>query len=77
MIRPPIETLLQQVPNKYLLVMLAAKRARELRAGQLPLVDVDSQNPVTVALEEIAAGRIRPESPESVEAIFANLPGSS
>jgi DNA-directed RNA polymerase subunit omega len=54
--------------------MLAAKRARELRAGQLPLVDVDSQNPVTVALEEIAAGRIRPEMPEPVEAIFANLP---
>jgi DNA-directed RNA polymerase subunit omega len=74
MIRPPIETLLERVPNKYLLVMLAAKRARELRAGQLPLVDVDSQNPVTIALEEIAAGRIRPEVPESVEAIFANLP---
>jgi DNA-directed RNA polymerase subunit omega len=70
-IRPPIETLLERVPNKYLLVMLAAKRARELRAGQLPLVDVDSQNPVTVALEEIAAGRIKPEF---VEAIFANLP---
>lgn len=74
MIRPPIETLLERVPNKYLLVMLAAKRARELRAGQLPVVDVDSQNPVTVALEEIAAGRIKPEFPESVEAIFANLP---
>jgi DNA-directed RNA polymerase subunit omega len=74
MIRPPIETLLERVPNKYLLVMLAAKRARELRAGQLPLVDVDSQNSVTVALEEIAAGRIKPEFPESVEAIFANLP---
>ncbi len=74
MVRPPIETLLERVTNKYLLVMLAAKRARELRAGQLPLVDVDSQNPVTVALEEIAAGRIKPEFPESVEAIFANLP---
>ncbi len=74
MVRPPIETLLERVPNKYLLVMLAAKRARELRAGQLPLVDVDSQNPVTVALEEIAAGRIRPEMPEPVESIFANLP---
>ncbi|MER3455360.1 MAG: DNA-directed RNA polymerase subunit omega [candidate division GAL15 bacterium] len=74
MIRPPIETLLERVPNKYLLVVLAAKRARELRSGQLPLVDVDSQNPVTVALEEIAAGRLRPEMPEPVEAIFANLP---
>ncbi|MDR5684057.1 MAG: DNA-directed RNA polymerase subunit omega [Armatimonadota bacterium] len=61
MIRPPIETLLARIPNKYLLVMVAARRARELRSGQLPLVDVDSQNPVTIALEEIAAGRVEPE----------------
>jgi DNA-directed RNA polymerase subunit omega len=59
--RPPLETLLSRVPNKYLMVMIAARRARELRSGQLPLVDVDSQNPVTIALEEIAAGRVEPE----------------
>lgn len=73
MIRPPIETLLARVPNKYALVMLAAKRARELAAGQLPLVDVDSQNPVTVALEEIAAGRVRPEWPTDHLSIFRDV----
>jgi DNA-directed RNA polymerase subunit omega len=73
MIRPPIETLLERVPNKYALVMLAAKRARELAAGQLPLVDVDSQNPVTIALEEIAAGRVRPEWPTEPLSIFRDI----
>jgi DNA-directed RNA polymerase subunit omega len=63
LIRPVLESLLVRVPNKYLLVMIASRRARELHSGQLPLVDVDSQNPVTVALEEVAAGRIGPEPP--------------
>jgi DNA-directed RNA polymerase subunit omega len=62
MIRPTIETLLERVPGKYQLVMLAARRARELRSGQLPLTDVDSQNPVTIALEEIAAGRVKADA---------------
>ncbi len=73
MIRPPIETLLERVPNKYALVMLAAKRARELAVGQLPLVDVDSQNPVTIALEEIAAARVRPEWPTEPLSIFRDI----
>lgn len=63
MIRPVLESLLARVPNKYLLVMIAARRARELHSGQLPLVDVDSQSLVTIALEEVAADRIHPELP--------------
>lgn len=63
MIRPPLEELLEQVDSKYALVLAAAKRARQLKEGGLPLVDVDSTNPVTIALEEIATGRIRIEAP--------------
>jgi DNA-directed RNA polymerase subunit omega len=59
MIRPPLESLLDKIENKYALVVTAAKRARVLKEGQLPMVDVASNNPVTVALEEIAAGKIR------------------
>ena len=61
MIKPPLETLLDRIDSKYALVILAAKRARQLKEGSLPLVDVDSTNPVTVALEEIAAGKVRYE----------------
>lgn len=63
MIKPPLEALLDRVENKYALVIVAAKRARQLKEGALPMVDVDTGNPVTVALEEIAAGKIRFEMP--------------
>ncbi len=59
MIRPPLEALLDRIENKYALVVSVAKRARVLKEGQLPMVDVASSNPVTVSLEEIAAGKIR------------------
>jgi DNA-directed RNA polymerase subunit omega len=59
MIRPPLESLLEKIENKYALVVSVAKRARVLKEGQLPMVDVASSNPVTVALEEISAGKIR------------------
>lgn len=61
MIRPPLESLLDKIDNKYALVVSVAKRARVLKEGQLPMVDVASSNPVTVSLEEIAAGKIRPD----------------
>ncbi len=64
MIKPPLEALLDRVENKYALVIVAAKRARQLKEGALPMVEVDSGNPVTVALEEIAAGKIHFETPK-------------
>lgn len=65
MIKPPLEALLDRVENKYALVIVAAKRARQLKEGALPMVDVDSGNPVTVALEEVAAGKIRFDLPRT------------
>ena len=64
MIKPSLEELLDQVDNKYALVIIAAKRARQIKEGMLPLVDIDSANPVTIALEEIATGKIRHEDPQ-------------
>lgn len=63
MIKPPLEALLDRVDNKYALVIVAAKRARQLKEGALPMVDVETSNPVTIALEEISAGKIRYEAP--------------
>ena len=65
MIRPPLESLLEKSENKYALVIEVAKRARQLKEGHLPMVDVPSTNPVTVALEEIAAGKVRAEKVSS------------
>lgn len=66
MIKPPLEALLERVPNKYALVIVAAKRARQIKEGALSVVDLDTRNPVTAALEEIAAGKIRYEMPKIV-----------
>jgi len=52
---------LNQYP-RYILTLLAAERARLLREGAKPLVPVNGIdfNPLTVALQEIAAGKIKP-----------------
>src|ERR1035437_6391616 len=46
------------VPNKFELVMIAAKRARQIKDKVPKLVVTESVNPVTIALEELAAGKI-------------------
>lgn len=46
--------------GKFVLSNLAAKRAKQLREGAPPLVQIDSSHPLTIALAEIAAGKIKP-----------------
>ncbi|MDR3565959.1 MAG: DNA-directed RNA polymerase subunit omega [Negativicutes bacterium] len=58
MINPPLDVLMEKVDCKYTLVVFAAKRAREILSGDGPLVECKSNKPVTVALEEIAQGKI-------------------
>ena len=58
MIYPSLDLLVTKVDSKYTLVVLAAKRARELMNGDVPLMECRSNKPVTVALEEVSAGRI-------------------
>ncbi|MGC8862671.1 MAG: DNA-directed RNA polymerase subunit omega [Armatimonadota bacterium] len=55
---------LENYGNKYALVTLAAKRAKQLKSGAPPLIETDSVNPLTIALEEIAAGKITCVVPE-------------
>jgi DNA-directed RNA polymerase subunit omega len=56
------------VPNRYSLVVLAAKRAKMIREGSPVLINTTSTNWLTIALEEIAAGKINyidaPEVPD-------------
>jgi DNA-directed RNA polymerase subunit omega len=58
MIYPSLDVLVDKVDSKYTLVVLAAKRAREIMNGEESMVDSKSNKPVTVALEEVAQGRI-------------------
>jgi len=58
MIHPSLDVLVKKVDSKYTLVVLAAKRAREILNGTTPLVDSKSNKQVTIALEEIASDKI-------------------
>ncbi len=78
MIEPKIDDLLANVDSKYTLVLLAAKRAREINSyyNQLgegraeyipPLVETGLRSkPLSIALEEIAEGNINAERPEGL-----------
>lgn len=57
---PSPDTLNEYPHGKFVLSNLAAKRAKQLREGAPPLVQVDSNHPLTIALAEIAAGKIKP-----------------
>lgn len=57
----PKPDILNDYPHgKFVLSNLAAKRAKQLKEGAPPLVQVDSIHPLTIALAEIAAGKIKP-----------------
>ena len=58
MARITIEDSLEGVPNRFVLVLLAAKRARQLFKGAKPLIDPKGNRPVVVALREVAAGKV-------------------
>jgi len=58
-----VEELSDRVGGRYTLVVAAAKRARQLKDGAVPLVKVSSNNPLTVALAEIHAGKVIVKAP--------------
>jgi DNA-directed RNA polymerase subunit omega len=64
MSRITVEDCLQKIDNRFELVMLASKRARQLFKGAKPLIESDNRE-VVVALREIAAGKVRKVSNES------------
>ncbi len=79
-----IDDLMDRVDTKFHLVHLAAKRAREINAyyTQLgeglqqyvpPLVSTDSNKPLSIAMEEIAEGKIEVTDQESLDALAAEM----
>ena len=75
MMNPAIEGLLEAADSKFRLVTLGAKRARQINSyfGQLgeglgaiipPQVTSVARKPLSIAFEEVAAGKIVPVEPE-------------
>jgi len=54
--------------NRFELVMVASKRARQIANGREPLVEDENDKPTVIALREISEGKIGPEILEEVSA---------
>ena len=64
MARVTVEDCLEVIPNRFLLAMVASKRAKQLYKGAEPLIENKSENKkIVVALREIAANKIEFEIP--------------
>lgn len=58
MLNPSFIELAEKGDSRYTLVMLTAKRARQIVEGSEPLLDTSSKKPVSIALEEVMEGKI-------------------
>lgn len=77
MLNPSMQDLMKKVNNRYLLVNLAAQRARDIALSAEAAEEKIPEKPVKIALDEIAEGRIeycdgpKPEPAEPKEEIFS------
>ena len=56
MARLTVEDCLDNVENRFQLVLVAAKRARQISMGGEPMVSLDNDKPTVLALREISEG---------------------
>lgn len=71
MARITVTDCLENVDNRFELVLVAAKRARQLLRGADPLVERENDKPTVIALREIADGLVGPSILDEDD----NLPG--
>jgi DNA-directed RNA polymerase subunit omega len=58
MVKPTVNELLEKIDDRYKLVVVTSKRARQLSEGALPLTDKEEESMVTLAAQEIAEGKV-------------------
>lgn len=58
MARVTVEDCLDHVDNRFELVLVATKRARQLAYGKEPMLDWENDKPTVLALREIAEGLV-------------------
>ena len=59
MVKPTVSELLEKVDDRYELVVVTAKRARQLAMGDEPLTKKKEPSVVSTAAREIAEGKIK------------------
>ena len=66
MARITVEDCLENVVNRYELVVLASKRARQISLGSDPLVPPDNDKPTVIALREIAENLVNTDNIDKI-----------
>ena len=70
MARITVEDCLDDVENRFELVMVASKRARQIATqGKDPMIDVSDDKPPVIALREIEKGLIDPKNMDAEEEV--------
>ena len=57
-IKPTVTSLLEIVDNRFELVIMTAKRARQIAEGSEVLTESDDVSPVSLAADEIVEGKV-------------------
>ena len=57
-VKPTVTELLTKAQNRFELVIMTAKRARQIAQGAEVYTKVDEQSPVTLAANEIVEGKV-------------------
>ncbi len=57
--------LIEGFDSNYRYILVAARRARQLQSGAPPVVDTTSRKPCRIAQDEIRAGKVKWEIPET------------
>ena len=68
MARITVEDCLEHVENRFDLVLLASRRARQIAQGAEPLVPAENDKPNVIALREIAENLVSAEGMDEMEA---------
>ena len=67
MARLTVEDCLDNVDNRYNLVLLASKRARQIIMGSEPMIQEDNDKPTVIALREIAEGLVTRDNIDEID----------
>ncbi len=67
MARITVEDCLDNIPNIFEMVLVAAKRARRIAHGAETVIEMENDKPTVIALREIAEGHITPTILEEID----------
>ena len=67
LVKPSVTDLLKKVDNRYSLIIMTAKRARQIADGETPMTSASDKSPVSLAVDEIFEDKVYEVNTEDSE----------